>query len=212
VTDLAHHQIESCVGDPLADHLLPVLVHRMNNTTQLLSNLQALGKVSETTDWLSERSEDLADACGDMDRVGYLMAVVASACGADLLLERRESEGLRFVLEAVTDVARREGREIQRPANPLPLQAPHVHDGWQLPWALGSLLLLAALGLEEGSRLEWQLLEEGDSWVLVSSSCVEEGFHGLRERLAERLPECRLDVRREGWSWRVPAAWLRSGS
>jgi len=209
---LAQHQLDSSVGDPLADHLLPVLVHRMNNTTQLLSNLQALGRVSETTDWLAERNEDLAGACGDMDRVGYLMAVVASASGADLLLKRRESEGLQFVMEAVADVAFREGRELQRPAHLLPLQAPHVYDGWQLPWALGSLLLLATLGLERGSRLEWQLLEEGESWVLVSSSSVDEGFHGLRERLARRLPECRLDVRREGWSWRVPADWLRARS
>ena len=209
---MAQDQLDRSVGDPLAEHLLPVLVHRMNNTTQLLSNLEALGRVSSGTDWVGERSADLSSASVDVDEIGYLMAVVASAKGADLLLARRVADGLRIVIEAVTDVSRRRGRELRRPCRPIPHQAPQVHDGWELPWAVGALLLTAALDREEGQVLDWQFLQENDSWVLVSSGTVADGFAGLREVIEARLPESHLDVRREGWSWRIPAEWLRPGA
>jgi hypothetical protein len=207
---LTQDQLDQRVTDPLARLLLPVLVHRMNNTTQLLSNLQTLTRVAAETDWLSARAGDLEAATVDVDELGYLLAVVASASGADLLLERRVAEGLRIMIEAVTDVARRLGKELTRPCGPIPHQSANVRGGWELPWAVGALLLTAAVERSAEEHVDWQLLQENDSWVLVSSGTVADGFAGLRELLGERLPESHLDVRREGWSWRIPAGWLRA--
>jgi hypothetical protein len=205
---LTQDQLDQRVADPLAEQLLPVLMHRMNNTTQLLSNLEALGRVTGGTDWVSERSQDLSSASVDVDEIGYLLAVVASAKGADLLLARRVAGGLRIMVDAVSDVARRRGRELRIPSHGVPEQSAHIHEGWELPWAVGALLLKAALNQAEGEPLDWQLLQEEGSWVLVSSGTMDDGFVGLRDLVLQRLPESHLDVRREGWSWRFPADWL----
>lgn len=204
-------QLERATRDPLSEALLPVLVHRMNNTTQLLSNLGAVLKHAAGRDWLHERSSDLADAYRELDDTGYLMAVLASASGADLLLDRREARGVALMVASVGEVVRREGGTFREACQPLPEQAPGVKDGWQLAWAVGALLLLSARACgSQGSSFEWQLLEDSEAWVLVGSCVPSDGFASLAPTLAGRLPEAALDVRREGWSWRLPAAWLRT--
>lgn len=204
-------QLERVTRDPLSEALLPVLVHRMNNTTQLLSNLRSVLQHAGERDWLGERAEDLASAYGDLDAAGYLMAVLASASGADLLLARREARGVAWMVEAVGEVVRREGGTFREPSRPVPEQAPDVHDGWQFAWGVGALLLASARACgERAATCEWQLLEDSAAWVLVGSCVPSDEFASLAPTLAERLPEASLDVRREGWSWRVPATWLRS--
>jgi len=206
---LVQEQLDRAVTDPLAAALLPVLVHRMNNTTQLLSNLRAVLQHAGGRDWLGERSGDLASAYTELDGAGYLLAVLSSACGADLLLARREPRGVALMVAAVGEVVRREGGRFVEPCRPLPDQAPGVHAGWQLAWGFGALLLGSArsCGLQ-GTAFEWQLLEESEAWVLVGSCVPADEFASLVPRLAERLPEAELDVRKGGWSWRLPAAWL----
>ncbi len=191
--------------------LLPVLVHRMNNTTQLLSNLHALIGVDRTRDWLGERSEDLGQSAADTDEMGYLLAVLSSAAGADMLLSRRVARGLEILMSAVGEVARRSGRDLVC-EQPIPHLAPEVHDGWQLPWAFAALICQAVLDLPEGEKLHWQLLGEADAWVLICPRTPSCGYDGLRQQVGVLLPETTLDIRDGGWSWRFPASWLREPS
>jgi len=194
--------------DPLAATLLPVLLHRMNNATQLLSTLNALSSSGGETRWLEERSDDLAHASEAIDRAGYLLAILACACGADLLLERRLAAGLEVAVEAVDQALRREGRSLAPAARPLPLLAPRVKGGWELPWAVASLLLQAGRGLEPGGALEWGLVEGERCWVLGGTASPTGRFESLASAIGRRLPEGQLDVRRDGWCWRIPATWL----
>lgn len=201
-------ELDRPITDPLAATLLPVLMHRMNNTTQLLSTLNTLSARGEEVNWLEERSGDLAHASESIDHTGYLLAILACACGADLLLERRVSGGLGIAVRAVGQALKREHRFLAEPERVMPLLAPDVRNGWELPWALASLLLQAGRSLEAEKTLEWQLLQEDSSWVLVSDAPPADRFESLASAIARRLPECTLDVRRHGWSWRMPAPWL----
>jgi hypothetical protein len=199
------------VGDPLAARLLPVLMHRMNNATQLLSNLHAMSQYGGDRDWIEEHANDLAECSTDIDRMGYLLAVLASACGADLLLKRRIVRGLEVMGHGVLDVVRRDGGAMNGDFRGLPDLAPEIHNGWEFPWAFGSLLYQASVGSSEksNSSLSWQLLAEDESWVLVSSMVPADRFQGIHSQIIERLPESQLDICAEGWSWRFPGAWLR---
>lgn len=201
-------QTTPSVAGPLAATLLPVLLHRMNNATQLLSTLNALASSDGETHWLEERSDDLAHASETIDRTGYLLAILACACGADLLLERRVTAGLELAVEAVDQVLRREGRSLAAAALPLPLLAPDVKNGWELPWTVASLLLQAGRGLEQGGVLDWRFIEEDRGWVLAGAASPPDRFESIASAIERRLPEGELDVRRDGWSWRIPATWL----
>ncbi|MCB9916521.1 MAG: hypothetical protein H6828_15455 [Planctomycetes bacterium] len=196
----------------LARHLLPVLLHRANNAAQLMTALSSLarcGPAPSGLSWLEERANDLAQASHDVDELGYLLAVLASASGADLMLERREPRGLAWTTHAVGEALRRDERVLAPASHPVPDQLP-VHGGWELCWAAGSLLLVAGRAGAPGDVLEWQWLDEGTSWVLVGACAAPQAVEPLRAALAERCPESVLDVRGGGWSWRVPAAWLRA--
>jgi hypothetical protein len=205
---LAQEQLDRTVTDPLTRALLPVLMHRMNNSTQLLSNLNTLAARSSEVDWFEERASDLAETSGIIDDTGYLLAVLACASGADLLLERRVSSGLSIAVRAVEQALKREGRTLSAEGQPLPRLSPSAGQGWELPWAFASLLLLSGRALERDRTLDWQLLEEGSSWVLVASASPADRFESIASSIADRLPESALDVRRGGWSWRIPSPWL----
>lgn len=197
------------VGDPLVARLLPVLMHRLNNATQLMSNLHAMGQYEPETDWLKSHCDDLAECSVGIEQAGYLLAVLASSSGANLLLERREERGVEIMVRAVLEAVRRDGGQIQGTPRELPNQSPQVHNGWELPWAFGSLLYQSTCGPEtEGVPLDWQLLREESTWVLVCSLVPDDHFESLQPLLAARLPETQLDVCTQGWSWRLPADWL----
>ena len=92
--------------DPLAEALFPVLIHRLNNATQVLSALNAALGAGLDDALLGGSSENLAAASRDVHELGWLLGVLASAGGADLLLERRTLErgalrgdGLRWMLD-----------------------------------------------------------------------------------------------------------------
>lgn len=198
-------------SDGLAAALLPVLIHRMNNATQLMTNLSTLagfGPAPGGGDWLEERAEDLATTSREVDEMGYLLAVLASASGADLLLERRCERGLSWMTQLVGDALRREERSLAGGRHAIPGQRPHVGEGWELCWAVGALLWTSGMSRPSGGALEWQWLDEGDSWVLVGASESSPALEVLLQRVQARLPEGVFDSRSEGWSWRIPASWL----
>lgn len=175
--------------DPLAAALLPVFLHRLGNTTQLLSTIGSLLSLTQDAGLLAERRDDLAEAAGRAEELGYLLAVLASACGADLLLERREPRGLEIVLLAARDALRRTGRDVALAPQPLPDLAPHFADGWRLPWSVAALIHGAAMQLAQGAVLAARLELEQEHWRLEIDGAVEPA---LATRTLERLPQARL--------------------
>lgn len=80
-------------GERLVVALLPALLHRVRNTTQLLVGLRALIE-SDPNDVPARCSDDLAFAAQESAEHGWLMGLAAHALGADLLRARGERDGL----------------------------------------------------------------------------------------------------------------------
>ncbi|HIL51093.1 MAG: hypothetical protein ABGY71_11495 [bacterium] len=217
VLRLTHELAQGDMGsktsaDGLAEALLPVLIHSMNNATQLMANLSTLARSGQgsSINWIESRADDLLASSREIDRVGYMLAVLASASGAELLGQRRVPEGLAWMTAAVAQAVRREGGALAEATHPVPLVRPGAAHGWEVCWAAGALLRAAAVGSSRAEPLEWQWLDEGDSWVLVCAGPATAEFKALGETVTRRLPEAELDLRSEGWSWRLPAAWLEA--
>lgn len=196
--------------DPLTSGLLPVVIHQLNNATQLLANFQALLSLGGAEEILRQRSGDIADTARSVHELGYVLAVIASASGADLLLERREPRGLEWILETVRDGLRREGRDLARPRSPLPNQSAAVGEGWELPWAFGALLYCAGLAVAAGERLEWSLERSGERWSFSIEGLEAERFGELPQSVVERLPGAVLAQASDRLRIEFPGEWLRA--
>ncbi len=192
--------------DPLARALLPIILHKLANATQLLSGMNAMLGLEGGDELFNARASDLSRCSLDLNRLGWALAVVASGSGADLLLSRREPRGLETLLGLVGDACRREGCAGISLPEPLPRLTPGALSGWELPWALASLLLAAAE--EQGSgTLQWSLEPVGEAgWELRLGES-----EGLAERARQVLPHL------QGAQWhcadgraclQMPAAWL----
>jgi hypothetical protein len=167
--------------DPLAAALLPVLMHRLNNATQILHGWNALVTVGAFD---SERgAADLAFASQVVDETGWALAVLASASGADLLLARRERRGIAPLLDAVQAALRRSDRDLASPEETPPSLAPSAADGWQVPWAIAAWLHASALALPAASTLEWCWKRARDADEIVCRTAD----HGRRDELELRI-------------------------
>ncbi len=187
------------LADPLARAMLPVLLHRIGNASQLLSNLDALLEVRPVA--LEERPEDLAAAGEIVDDVGWLLALLASASGARLLLDRREAHGLEPLVACVRACLRREGRDLDATTSPLPRLSPRVGSGWELPWAFASMLYLSGRELPPRGSLAWSIEPRGDVWRLACAKTTD-------VRLGLELPGAKDLVEGDSRILEVPADWL----
>lgn len=194
-------------GNSLAAALLPHLLHAVNNTTQLLGALSAVADVDR--DVLEERADDLAAAARESRDHGWLLGVLAAELGADVLLARRESDGLRPMVALVRHALRKEGRDLSLPER-LPQPAPDVGRGWELPWALGAVLLGAGRDAAPGERLDWSLRAVGEEHALEVAAPLGAGGRAAVARAVERLPGLELREGSGAWSLRLPGPWLRS--
>ena len=190
------------LGDPLAKAMLPVLLHRVGNAAQLLTSLDALLAVEPGA--LESRADDLASARELVDEVGWLLALLASASGARLLLDRRERGGLAPLLACVRACLRREGRDLAVVEGPLPGLSPDVGDGWQLPWTIASVLYLSGSSHPPRTSLRWGLELRGDVWRI---RCAADRGSGS-ERVLRLLPEARLLREDDFLVLELPRDWL----
>jgi hypothetical protein len=196
------------VRDPLAEALFPVLVHRLNNATQVLSSLNAVLAADLDDSLLEGSSTDLAEASQDVHELGWLLGVLASAGGANLLLERREESGLTILTRALRDGLRRQGRDLEQREG-LPALVPDG-DGWQTPWAIGSVLWSAGNALAREETLRWSLEEHGAGWRLECASAPRgDALTSLAARLAGALPDASFTTTDDASTLVLPAGLLR---
>ena len=144
------------------------------------------------------------DKAHRIDEVGWLLALLASASGARLLLDRRERGGLAPLLACVRACLRREGRDLDAVQGVLPGLSPEVGEGWELPWAIASLLYLAGRSGPPRSALRWSLTARPDAWCIT---CASESGSDL-ERVLRRLPEAKLLREGESLALELPRNWL----
>jgi len=197
-------------ADPLTRALMPVLLHRLANATQLITGLNAMLGLEGGEELFATRSDDLARASREVVDLGWAMAVLGSASGADLLLARREPRGLEILLSLAHEAARRSGRPLAPAPSPVPHLAPEVGEGWQLPWGIASLLVSASTEADSGeSPLAWSLTPtDTGTWCLEFPAGA-----AIEARLAQilaRLPGAEGGRGRTGMRLVLPQGWLLS--
>ncbi|MCB9903997.1 MAG: hypothetical protein H6831_06290 [Planctomycetes bacterium] len=209
-TSLQANQPGCSPRDPLTRGLLPVVIHQLNNATQLLANFQALLTLGDADEILRQRSGDIADTARSVHELGYVLAVIASASGADLLLERREARGLEWMLQTVRDGLRREGRDLAAPSTPLPDLRAAVGEGWELSWAFGALLYVAGRAVPTDARVAWRLEATEHGWRLELDGISTDDLGELWPLVVERLPGATPVEDAGRVALALPADWLRA--
>jgi len=190
----------------LAAALLPALVHRINNTTQLLVVLRSM-LCDPRADVLAQAGPDLAHAARAAEEQGWLLGLLARSLGTDLLLAREERDGLGVTLRMVAETLRRERKELALPASlPTMTLAPGS------PRTAALCLDIAALVWESCAALEGNFAlsasRERDAWCLRLTRA-----DGARARAEFPALDCArhgacLHEDGAGWRLELPSAWL----
>ena len=204
---------DSTQANELMTWALPVLLHRLANHTQWMTGFRSLLQIPGGEELLAAKSDDLCQAGRRFQEVGWLMAVLGSAQGGNLLLARREPQGLALMFELVQEGLQREARErgsgtIPQGPEDWPNLAPSAQDGWQIPFALGTLVLHAYRdGSQSGRALTWR--HEAGA-VCITLPWPESGIElpnperfGLLGAEFHLGPDQSLD-------WRMPQDWFTS--
>lgn len=190
----------------LAEALIPVLVHRINNTTQLLVVLRSM--LAEPDDGLlATAGPSLAHAARDAEEQGWLLGLLARSLGTDLLLAREERDGLGATLKLLAEALRRQRKQLAVPAS-LPTMT--LAEGG--PRSAVLCLDLAALVWESCEPLDGavslSLAREERCWSLRLS-------RGDMERARAEFEACECAARGAkllgdgaGWRLELPLEWL----
>ncbi len=203
-------EFAEAVDGALTAVLMPVLLHKLSNATQLLSSLNALLSIEGGAELALSRTNDMARTSSQVEDLGWLLAALASASGADLLLERRERRGLAIFSKALQEALRRRGCELLVEPATLPDISREALDGWELPWVLCSLVLASAGPTSRAAPLVLHF-EAG-----TGTGRAEFDLQGAEvppqpaQRLLLRLPGAEFLARPNGWVLAVPARWLHA--
>ena len=180
--------------DDLVPAMVAVLVHKLANTTQYLGALNTLLSIEPDASAHASSMRGLGATATEVDELGWALGLLANACGADLLLERREREGLASFLRIVGDCTRREGRAIVVDPSTMPTLTVRDRDDWRVPWAIGRFLFGVARTLPSGTELRAAFDSDGDSdggrLVAFANACPD--IAALRGALTRF--DARLDV------------------
>lgn len=195
--------------DPWVAGLLPVLLHEFNNQTQLLTGMRAVLDLGGADELFFQRAGDLARAGDRARELGYALAVLGSALGANALLARREARGLRWMLDLVAIAARRREVHLEFDREPTPALAPHALDGWQAPWATAVFLWLGVGDADDGRRAAVA------RWLVADDASHGLEVHPFRfapervSRLTAIAPGIEVERTHGGAVLVLPATWIQ---
>lgn len=193
----------------VAAAMLPPLLHRIQNTTQLLLALRSLiGRTGAGRP--EELGDSLAEASRAADEQGWLIGLLARSMGSDLLLAREERDALRISLRLVSDWARQSRGQLELPkewprlalAAGAPRSAELALDTLELVWR--------SLEPEQVSRLV--LGRSGDSVQLVLEAAACERGASVFAGSSLARAGARLECREGSWTLALPAAWFEGAA
>lgn len=190
----------------LAAALIPALVHRINNTTQLLVVLRSV-LAEPDEDVLASAGPDLAHAARDAEEQGWLLGLLARSMGTDLLLAREERGGLGATLHLLAEALRRERKQLE-----IPSSLPSMTLAAGCPRSAELCLDVAALVWESCEPLAGafalSVARERDVWCLrlsradLSRAQAEFSQGECARRGAQLIGDG------DGWRLELPIAWL----
>ncbi len=191
---------------PLAAVVLPHILERMSVTARRLRLLAAAPvPLADAID-----VDLLEGARSEAERLGWCLGVLAAGRGADLLLERREHQGLRLFVEVVSAAL---ARDIAPCPAELPALTGRAGRGWELPLLAGWSFLTAAR-LRPGT-LRWEF--DPSTAPVKLAICLGSGFTEKASprlskevlRLGEQFaPRCGFRLEGGALVLSLPADWL----
>ena len=195
-------------ADDLAVALLPRLFALLRNHTGKLEHL------ARRVDREGARvlgSESAFHALGpiDADRrgLGWCLGVLASAAGIDLLVARRERDGLVLLAERVQDALG--DRRVVPPPATLPRLSSTVGEGWELPFVVACVLLHAGAALPPASELRWELVPgRTESQLRLFAPPTSAPVGARLERLCALVPGASLEIAAASWRLTLPTSAL----
>jgi hypothetical protein len=185
--------------------LMPIALHELNNATQFLSMLHSVTSSDPNSDVLEGSAANLARTGESVEDLGLLMAILSTAAGSDLLLERRSERGVAVVLAAVQKLVRKNGRDLSFANQANEVLTSSEGKGWELPWAVGAAVWLTANNLPESEALE--LSFEDEAWIIRCVQGPDIKRHATS--VAEIAPLIKVSVEEGSWKLSPPSDWLR---
>ncbi len=181
----------------LARLLLPALLHRLNNVTQVISGVNSLVRITGERGVIAEHAEDLDESARGLERLGWLLGLLGRQRGTDLLLARREPRGPEWLLDLAREALRRERRDLAAPdpgSLAIATEAPGAMD---LAWTITAWLVAAAQAAPERECLTWGIRACGAS-VHVAAARAPAEAAALVRSLAQRVPTAGLAEEPDG--------------
>ena len=188
--------------------LMPMLLHELNNATQFLGMLHSVHSQDPSAGLFERSAQGLSETGAAVEDLGLLMAIVSTAAGTDLLLERRSSRGLDVTLSMTVRALRKRGIDVQLMGAARLTPSRDEAMGWELPWAIAARAWAAAAPLESGEALELELDTRG--WGAETPATSE--LLGHAEAVLELLSELSFQSSEEGWRFTLPEGWVSTPS
>ncbi len=189
--------------------VLPVVLERMRNASRRLQECsERLMRDPERITRGGRSFAELEEVQEESERLGWVMGVLASAAGDDLLLARRETYGLALIVDLVGEVLAHGGRALEPLATELPDVAPHLDDGWRLPWGVGVLFRRAACSLPDSAPLRWRLERRDEMLAVLFPGADPDGLAPLLADLEALLPGTEALVEEGGFGMAFPDNWF----
>lgn len=196
-------------SEELLAEIVPVVVERMRSVSRRLEECSR--KLTKDADGVARGGRgfgELERVQEESEQLGWLMGVLASASGEDLLLARRERYGVALLVDLVGEVLGEEGRALDPLPTELPDLAPQLTDGWRLPWGVGLLFRLAAHSLPDGAPVRWEIALRGNRAQLRFPEADPDGTAPLLVDLEGLLPGTEAHVDGAGFGMDIPANWF----
>jgi hypothetical protein len=192
--------------EELAAALLPVVLHRINNTTQLLLGVRAMidGGGAKIPD---RCSSDLGVAAADAHELGWLLGLLAGGLGTDLLLKRHESAGLAPLLRVVRDASRRKGHVVELRQASLPLVSASA-DGALVCWTIALVVWNAAQRVAPERALTVEFERNDGRWFVRGDCGADEAWLALAKQVCARSNGADCSLSGEAWNLVLPGSWL----
>lgn len=189
----------------VAAAMLSPLLHRIQNTTQLLIALRSLiGRKGPGA--TEELGESLAEASRAAEEQGWLIGLLARSMGSDVLLAREERHALRSALRLVADWVRQSRGTFELPKA---WPALSLADGAPRTAELAlELLELAWRSIDPASGARLTLGRSGETVELVLEAANCERAAGLFAGTSLARCGATLQASEGSWKLRLPADWF----
>jgi len=185
---------------------MPILLHRLANQTQWMTGLRALAEMEDGDRWLEAKSEELNRGGRSLQVIGWLMAVLGSGAGNNLLLARREPQGLDWMVELVQEGLQREWRQRANGPSQWPALNPSAHDGWQIPCLVAQFLVAAyGSGTQFANPFAWQWVND---FLEIDAPRPESKLEPSVLEAFSWLPGVRVEALSGGLRLHMPREWF----